>query len=601
MGTEARRRAQERAGSARIPDAAWWPEIELMINQGLSTAQIAAALQMSERRIRAIKSSGTRLGTTTLTYTPENVRVEDLSDEFKAMLEFTADGFERFYNYASGKKLPAHCKEWVEEFINNINLLLNVPPRHAKTTIFAVWVPIWLITIDRDHEILIVSKTIKFAKNQAAEIAYHLKHNRKLIEAFGRYAPENEKGETPWRPGAGELMVLGRTREAQSGQLSIQSKGYQSQILGNEATVVICDDVTDQGIAKSEPQREEQLEWLREQVFTRLMQGGHAVVVGQRVHNLDLYGVLAAQTFQRNTKTRKRGELLWKTISHPAVLDWDKEITLWPDFWDFESLMEAYERVGHSGFECMYQQNPLPLGTRLVDPEWWPRCRNEKRNGFEGMRLPPESDPLGMGVIPIARVMSLDPSPTKYNGFVVADVPYQRDAFSAALLEIKHWAGGMRSIIDELTRALKQYHPDYLIVEHSTFTGWLHEDPLFQELARRTTVLGHNTGKNKGDPILGAESLGGDIEFGRIDLPYGDEAGRQMSRLLESEMDVWPDGTHDDCMMALWFIKFNYKRLIPRGVLPTSFSGREQTSWRMTQEKRDFDPVRWYRSQKANG
>ena len=32
---------------------------------------------------------------------------------------------------------------------------------------------------------------------------------------------------------------------------------------------------------------------------------------------------------------------------------------------------------------------------------------------------------------------------------------------------------------------------------------------------------------------------------------------------------MWPNGNTDDIVMALWFIKYNYKRLIPVRTLPT--------------------------------
>ena len=53
--------------------------------------------------------------------------------------------------------------------------------------------------------------------------------------------------------------------------------------------------------------------------------------------------------------------------------------------------------------------------------------------------------------------------------------------------------------------------------------------------------------------------------------------------------------------MALWFIKWNYKRLIPRGVLPTTFRNQpsRKDTWRSVNEKPKFDPVKWYRRQRV--
>lgn len=599
-GREARQRAMDRAGSSRINDAAWWPEVELLLELGYEVGQVAAALNMSPRRLRDIRRHGSTSGHSYVYAIAEPKQGDELAPEHAAMLEFSADAYELFFNAFSGKILPPHCKEWVREFIENTNLLLNVPPRHAKTTCLAVWLPLWLIARDRNEEILIVSKTHRFARDQAAEIAFNLRSNKALTDAFGRFSPEKEKDAT-WRPSAGEILVLGRTRTAQSGQMSIRAVGSGGQILGSEATVVIVDDCTDASITRSETKREDQLSWLRNEVFTRLQPGGHAIVLGQRVHFLDLYGELASQEYVRGPH---RGRALWTTISHPAISVWpnpergvEAEV-LWPDFWTFDSLMDTYERIGDAAFSCMYQQEPLSAGAAIVQPEWWERCHDPRRLGFEGHRLEEGKD----GFLPIARVISLDPSPTRFNGLVVADVPYTRDSFFASIMETKSWVGGMRSIVAELERAVRQYHPDYLIIEHSTYTGWLHEDPLFQTLSSLTTLIPHNTGKNKGDPLLGVESLGSDVEFGRLSLPMSDAAGQQMSKVLEDEMNVWPNGQHDDVLMALWFIKWNYRKLIPRGALPTSFRGGGPggQGWAMNKLRPQKDLVKWYREQRAN-
>ena len=584
-GAEARFRAMERAGSSRIDSAAWWPEIELLDNLGHTTGEIAKALDLSERRIRDIKMFGSKTGDKMVYPIFEPKKPEDLDVDLQKMLEFTADGFELFVNTFSDRPLPPHCKQWVEDFCINTNLLLNVPPRHAKTTIFAVWVPIWLLARNRDEQIILVSKTNRFAKDQAAQIAYNLRYNKKLTDAFGRFAPSNEKGDIPWRPSQGELMVVGRTRESGSGQFSIISVGVAGQIMGREATVLILDDITDPQVARSETQREEEKNWLEEQVFNRIQPGGRAAVIGQRVHFLDIYGHLSEQIYKRGPK---KGQPLWKHINTPAVLRWpenddDPGEVLWPGFWDFDALMDTYERVGDTAFSCMYQQEPRPVGSALVRPEWWDGCRDPNRRGYQGVKSYQEDEIY----FPIARVASIDPSPTKFNGLVVADVPYSRGTFFASIIEVKAWEGGMRSIVSEIERTVDQYKLDYLIVEHSTFTSWLEEDPMYQSLKERVTVLPHNTGKNKGNPELGVETLGGDVEMGRISLPYKDAVGRAMSKTLEDEMNIWPHGKHDDALMALWFIKWNYRKLIPRNTLPTRFDRSRGGGWSMNKKHRD--------------
>ena len=89
----------------------------------------------------------------------------------------------------------------------------------------------------------------------------------------------------------------------------------------------------------------------------------------------------------------------------------------------------------------------------------------------------------------------------------------------------------------------------------------------------RFRILGHNTGRNKADPELGVWGMASDFEFGRVHFPYGDAESRDQSEQLIEELMMWPNGNTDDILMALWFIKYNYKRLIPIRALPTRMRG----------------------------
>ena len=211
LGLEARKRAMERSHSSKISVGSWWPEVELLLNQGYTVDEISLAIGVGKRQVFRIREQGLK-GDSFVYRVNDPTPIEKLHPKFQKMLEFNAEGFEAFFKEFSGKELPNHAKDWIREFTENSNLILNVPPRFAKTTIFGVWVPIWLICADRNAEIISVSKTARFAQRQSAEVAYNLKHNRKLVETFGRFAPEAEKSDVAWRPASGDIMVVGRTR-----------------------------------------------------------------------------------------------------------------------------------------------------------------------------------------------------------------------------------------------------------------------------------------------------------------------------------------------------------------------------------------------------
>lgn len=591
-GREARNRAVERAGHGR-PDAFdWIIEIEEGQAKGYTIAQIAYAVNLTENRIHQIKRQAYKQGRE-LAEDHWAVKPYDaLGLELQDCLEVSVDGFARFYDrFAPWGELPDHCRPWVANFIEHPNSMVNIPPGHIKSSIMAVWLPIWILTVDRNSQIILLSKTKSLAVRNSREIEAHLRLNPDLIGAFGRYAPAEQKGET-WRPGQGELIIVGRTKTLVSGDFSLQCKGMEQQILGSRATQVIGDDITDSKVARSDVASAEERRKLHEEALNRLEpyepEGlvGRAIMVGQRVDVDDIYGHLEAEVHRRGPR---KGQPLWHVTKQPAILRWPDEdperpepLVLWPEKWTFDALMDAYERVGgHDVFETMYQQRPVADGGGLIDSAWLPGCYDAARPAGQGVKA---DNPT----LPTVRVASVDPSPTQQNALVVADVLAWRGEYNCSIIELKRWRGGFTDLKREIYRCIREYNIDYFILEESTFLKWFQEDPFFEAVKNRCRFIPHNTGRNKGDAELGLHSLAGDFEFGRVRLPWGDESGRRMSEMLIEELAAYPRGTYD-LAMALWFIKWNQRRLRPLGFLPDNFDGTkpEARTWNRFRKSKD--------------
>lgn len=498
------------------------------------------------------------------------------------MLEQTPEAFESFFNEFSDPKLgglPAHAKVWVGAALSNKRLLLNVPPRHAKTTIMAIWFPLWQLACSRDSQILIVSKTVKLGEKIARKIAYELESNQKLNLAFGRFRPQDNA--RPWRVGQGEMEVEGKNLAIRSGDLNLQIRGAGQQILGMEADWVVCDDITDRRVAISEAERLREWEFMLGDVMSRMSPDGHAFCIGQRVHAEDIYGRLA-------NEADDDGVPAWHLEKTPAVLDYEDELVLWPEQWPFHKLQETRRSVGASMFTCMYQQTPEVAGDFV--PRWWivgngdaetPGCLDHDRVVGAGWKNP---DPNAQ-YVPVTRVISIDPSPTRFAGIVVADVIYQQRAtnFYCSIVDIRRDKMGLRAMLSNIEELTALYRPTVCIFE-SNSAKWLHEDPAWNRIVPMFLhVIAHKTAMNKRDTTMGVWSLASDFEAGRIRFPYADKESRTTSELLISEVLAYPNGYTDDVLMALWFAKFNYKALIPREFLPTKFAtfGADKSSWNL--------------------
>ena len=103
-----------------------------------------------------------------------------LTPKHQAMVENTPEAFEAFVNEFAHEQgpLPRHARDWARHALENQYLLLNVPPRHAKTTLMAIWFPIWQFARSRDTQVLVVSKTVKLGQKIARKVSFELEFNR---------------------------------------------------------------------------------------------------------------------------------------------------------------------------------------------------------------------------------------------------------------------------------------------------------------------------------------------------------------------------------------------------------------------------------------
>jgi hypothetical protein len=247
--------------------------------------------------------------------------------------------------------------------------------------------------------------------------------------------------------------------------------------------------------------------------------------------------------------------------------------------------------VGGTGpFMTMYQQDPQAADAVLVREEWLEQCRDYDRK--VGFGAPVAKD--GEAFLPVARVASLDPSPTMYNGLIVADVVSSRDQFFCIIVDIKSFKADWHSIREEITKTIDKYHPTYFIFEKNIAQYWAKGDPFIEELRAKVRILEHTTSAiNKFEQETGLESLSYDFETNAIRLPYGSPESRATSEILEKEARNWTrEGRlRDDVLMALWFIKSNWRKLTPLNQMPRTFRGAKQTEVSYRSRLRGNDDV----------
>jgi predicted phage terminase large subunit-like protein len=164
-----------------------------------------------------------------------------------------------------------------------LRLIINCPPRFAKSSIVTILWPIWCWLQNPTLDFLACSYEIDLSVN-------HNQDRRRLLDSkwFKDHFGDSVKLSTD-RSQAGEFSnVHGGTMMAASSNSKAQGRG---------GDVVICDDLLSADMAFSEAARNETNSWLTHQLPQRLNNPSESaiVVVAQRLHENDPCGCLLAE------------------------------------------------------------------------------------------------------------------------------------------------------------------------------------------------------------------------------------------------------------------------------------------------------------------
>jgi hypothetical protein len=467
-------------------------------------------------------------------------------------------------------------------------IICNVPPGHGKTTQFSVNYPVWLIHKNPNIQIIIVSKSQKFAEKILGAIKQKLT-SPLYRDLHFRFAPEGgwKDPDSSWTQTAIYVQGKGGGKDP-----TVQALGISGQIYGARADLIILDDaVTMSNVTAHEAQRD----WVMQEVSSRLPPGeGKLVLLGTRVAPVDLYSVM-----QDEEMFGGRGNV-FGYLSQPAVLDYHGDDpsdweTLWPwavnpdgtpmERWTGENL--ANERTNERKWALVYQQQTVsddaifPQGAveaainRLRLPgvlhEGVPGVRSA---GMQGLYVIGGLDPATVGHTAM-QVWGLDRAIGKR---------YVLDGFDKANCT-------PRELREQVKRLTLLHGINEWVIERNAFQRFLTQDPELKDFlfAHACRLTEHHTNSEKLDPDFGVMSMaplfmscgspqegnrGGiwsrnsDPDKALIELPNPRQ--NLWVQDLIAQLIVWqPSGMRQkqktDLVMAGWFCEIACKRILGYG------------------------------------
>lgn len=513
---------------------------------------------------------------------------------------------------------PTFCREWLHQplFSHQLNMfdalegrkprdlhpsmtyekgdatrvLINLPPAHGKTTTISENYVTWLIHCNPNIKIIIVSKT----QTMAIQIVGAVKHRLTspiYRDMHMKFAPEGgwKDPDASWT--RTQIYVQGKGDGEKDPTL--QALGIGGQIYGARADVIILDDAVTLTNAN---QYEDQLNWLRQEVDTRLPpDGGLLAILGTRVAAKDLYREI--RDIPADDADLDEGEeptRYFTYMSMPAVLDYgDGNKANWKTLWPRELLRDGTLKDKWTGkalakkralsarmWALVYQQLDV-----ADDAIFTQQAVAASINGmrFPGVLKPNAPGHRDEGMSGLFVIGGLDPATVGCTAMIVVGLDvstgkrYVLDGFNQAGCSPQM----MRENVKRLT---DMYGIQEWVIERNAFQRFLTQDPeLMQFLQSRGCKLTeHYTTANKRDETFGVMGMAPLFESCLAQDPKTGEFKRSTANSLielpstrqnawaqelESQLIVWqPDGmavaTKTDLVMALWFTNIAASRVI---------------------------------------
>ncbi len=238
-------------------------------------------------------------------------------------------------------------------------LIINQPPRTAKSTFCSIAFPLWLLLNKPATEILCISYGDELGRGFAEDCRRFVENQR--IQALF--------------PGA--WKSAGRNNEIRTGKggrrYTISAGGA---ITGQGADVIIIDDPLKASEA-GQKQMDNINAWYDANIYQRLnnKNTGAILLVQQRLHLEDLSGHLMSTSNEFDplvlrsiAEGQERWDLGFGKQHHRGIGE-----ALHPELESIKQLQNLRQRIGGPVFEAQYQQNPAASNQAILQEDWFGR------------------------------------------------------------------------------------------------------------------------------------------------------------------------------------------------------------------------------------
>ena len=450
------------------------------------------------------------------------MELEEFNFEHQMDMELSKNSFSYFFQNVLGWEFAKHQEEWLELMETTQRTVIICSRGHGKSVFMHAWVVWNLIFQEPPYQMLYISS------NQKQTMV----HMRDIDKLFNHPMLKKFKPARGW--------AIGNITLTNGNQILERSVG--SQIRGLHPQEIIIDDPLKEfsiaGIQKVS-------DWFYGDMIPTLHHSASLRVIGTPFSYTDIY-----QQLSENPAYTLRTYPCLNALNEP----------LWPNRWDYDSLMERKAEVGSLMFTREYMCVPISTGTSLFNPEYLDAAKNSslvlKPHRREGYKYYVGIDPA----------ISTDGD---YNVITVLEVD---DNENKSIVYVDRAKGvEFRENIQKVKLINQIFRPEAILFETNTFAK-----SFTQELRQVADLNLHDfntTRKKKQEIILNLQMT---LENQKINFPYGNEESRRVSSIIIEELSMFAItergkfegvGAHDDMVMSLALANAATYQLIDKFIL----------------------------------
>ena len=462
---------------------------------------------------------------------------------------------DRYFQTEKGEpyETPEFHIKWINSILDAIEhgeqQMILSPPRHGKTDLL-IHFCVWMICTNPNIRILWVGGNEEIAKNAIGSVLDQLESNELLIEEICGPGPKFKPNTRTGKSWSQNGFTVGTRTVTGIKSPTMVGIGRGGKILSRDCDLIIADDIEDHTSTMQPASRENTRSWWTTTLSSRKEEHTAMVVIGSRQHYDDLYSHLLENQS-------------WKTIVEEAhdtactLPDWNEEehtdCMLWTGKRTYKWLMDrkraAETTGGRAIYEMVYLNVAMPDGLALFDRVEIEECRDQKRDiGHipQGTRL----------------IAGLDPASTGYQAAFL----WAYDAVTNKLHMVdmnNNLGGGIPQALEIIKEWYGQYNLSHWVIEENGFQKAIRQDKSIRDFASRHGIFleGHETYKNKFDPMYGVTAMRPMFQEQNISLPYLSFEAQEKVNLYTSQLVYFSSaknksksvGTKTDIVMASWF------------------------------------------------